>query len=243
MKIELSPHSIGCLLLISFALILAGCGRVDVITDFYRGENWEAVIDVSFSLQALSMLGGSPAEIESQLDEMVIDAKSEGVRASWEKTQTKDAMVYTVKMKGQGLDKLSEAAFDGEAEIRAEKDGGQRVIHFSHYVDPGLGFESQTITLRGGEIIDGNGRLVDKRTMIWRDAAGRIEATLTERSRLGVGSILGILAVVVFTTGLAVGGAHWWRRRRTVQPTPCPWCGFWIPEGARFCPGCGRPRE
>ena len=145
-------------------------------------------------------------------------------------------------MKGKGLDTLSRSVFGGEAEIYADESTGRRLIHFSQYMGAGLGFNSQALTLRGGEIIAGNGRLVDDHTIAWDDPHGWIEATLTEGSRFGLGGVLSTVAGIVVVAGLVLGGVQWWRRRRVLRAAPCPWCDFWIPQGARYCPGFGRRR-
>jgi len=233
-----------CLLcLILSACLLAGCGQVDVTADFYRDEKWEALLEVSFPRQTLSMYGASLADIDRQVEDAVAEAQSEGIRASVKKAETEDELVYTFTMKGQGFDKLSMVAFEEEADIHVEQVDGRRLVHFGYYVDPMLGLQPHNITLRGAEIIDGNGRLLDKHTMTWQNASGRLEATLTEQSRSSVGGVLGVGALVVVGVGLVSGGAYFWRRQRPARPVPCPWCGFWIPPGARFCPGCGRPRQ
>jgi hypothetical protein len=241
MMIKLNPRLLGILLLAFLTIVLAGCGAaVDVTVDFYRGENWQAVTEISFPVEALAMAGGA-GEIEKQLDELVAAAAADDVRVSWEKTKAEGNLIYTIKMKGKGLDTLSRTVFDGEAEIYVDESSGRRLIHFGQYMSSGWGFSAQTLTLKGGEIIAGNGQLVDDRTITWENPSGRIEATLTERSRLGLGGILGIVGVVA-VAALALGGVQWWQRSRVLPPVPCPWCGSWIPEGARYCPGCGRPR-
>jgi len=242
MTINLNLRSLGFLLLVVLTLVLTACeGDVDVTVDFYRGENWHAVTVLSVPTEALALAGGAGA-IERELDELVAAAAADGVRASWEKTEAEGNLVYTIEMQGKGLDTLSRTVFDGEAEIYVDESTGQRLVHFSQYVSSGWGFSTQTITLRGGEIIAGNGRLVDDHTITWENPSGRIEATLTERSRLGLGGVLGIVAGIVVVTGLILGAVRLWRRSRALPPAPCPWCGFWIPEGARRCPGCGRRR-
>lgn len=221
------------------ALVLVGCGHVQVTTDFYRGGKWEAIIQYTISLETLAIVGDQ--EITNWLDNEISKATAQGVRAQWKQTKAKDAAAYVIEMKGEELDTLSQVVFDGEADVRVDESDGRRLIRFSQYLT-GADFESQTLTLRGGKIIDGNGRLVDSRTMTWENHYGDAYAILTERGSVGVGGILGIVALVVVGIGIVLGGVYWWQRRRASGPAPCPACGFWIPEGARFCPGCGRPR-
>lgn len=224
------------------ALALAGCGAsVDIAIDFYRGEQWDATMLLGFPEEVLALAGGED-EMERQLDEIVSEATGVDIRASWQRTQVDNGLAYTIKMQGQGLDLLSETIFDGDAEIYADTSSGQRLIHFSQYVDPALGFSSYTIALRGGEIVGGNGQVIDGHTITWERPLGRIEATLTERSSFRLGRILGVLAGLVVIGALLYGGIQWWRRSRALPPAPCPWCGSWIPEGARYCTECGRPR-
>jgi len=232
----------GILPLAFLTLVLAGCGAaVDVTVDFFRGENWQAVTELSVPAETLAMAGGA-GEIESHLDELVATAAADDVRAVWEKTEAEGNVVYTIEMRGKGLDTLSRAVFDGEAEIYVDESSGRRLIYFGQYVSPRLDFSAQTLTLSGGEIVAGNGQLVNDRTITWENPYGRIEATLTERSRFGLASILGIVAGMAAVAGLALGIVQLRRRSRAVPPVPCPWCGSWIPEGAPYCPGCGRPR-
>lgn len=224
------------------ALSLVGCGAsVDVAVNFYRGEHWNATMLLGFSKEVLALAGGED-EMERQLDEMISEANELDIRASWQSTQVDDGLAYTIKMRGQGLDLLSEIIFGGDAEIYADASSGQRLVHFSQYVDPALGFSSYKIALRGGEIVDGNGQVIDGHTITWERPSGRIEAVLTERSSFRLGRVLGMLAGLAVVGGLLYGGLQWWHRSRALPPAPCPWCGSWIPEGARYCTECGRPR-
>lgn len=228
--------------LVLLTLLLAGCGAdLDLTVDFLKNEAWEATIEISFPVE-LSTAEMNSEAIEDQLDELAEQAAEDDVRISWEEDRVEGEQIYTVHMRGRGLDKLSNYAFDGDAEIEVEESGGRRIIHFNQYIMSTWELNSRTITLRGGEIIEGNGRFVDDQTMTWRNPYGEIDVRLTERSRFPWGRILGVLGGIVVASGLVVGGVKLWQSRWQLRAGPCPWCGFWIPKGARHCPGCGRRR-
>jgi hypothetical protein len=225
-------------LLIALAFLLVGCmGDVNVTVDFYRGGNWEAVTELSVPQEAAAMAGGA-GQIEAELDDLVREAAQENVRTSWEEGKDETNLVYIVDMEGKELDSLSRTALEG-AEITVQEENGERVIHLSYYPG-GLGFESQTLVLRGGEIIAGNGRMMDDRTMMWENPSSEVRVTLKERSRFSVGRALGIAGAGLVGAGLLVGVVYVWRRNRTKAPTYCPWCGAENPRDADFCTQCGR---
>ena len=234
----------GLLFLTLVALTVTGCGHVEVTTDFYRGEKWEAEIGYTVTLETLAMVGEQ--EITAMLDEMVAEAKAQGARASWSKKTARDSTTYLVTIKGEGLDTLSYVVFDGDAEIYYDEVDGKRAIYFSEYAS-GSGFETMTLTLRGGEIMYGNGTYVDNRTMSWTNHYGTMEAVLTERRRVNVLLIVVILLLLLGIGAILVGVIAFvlFKRAKATRQVPsvCAHCGFNIPPGAKFCPGCGQPKD
>lgn len=228
-------------LLIGLALLLAGCmGEMSLTVDFYREGEWEAVTEVSVPQEAVAIAGGGD-KIEADLDDMVQEVREEDVRASWNKQENDGRLTYVVNMRGTDLDSLSSTVLE-DAEIVVDEDSGARVIHVSYY--PGLpGFESQTLVLRGGEIIAGNGQRVDRQTMMWENPVYLVEASLREHSRFPLGKLLGVGTGIVTAVGILAGAAYLWRRNKPAKPAYCPWCGAQMSGGARFCTQCGRSRD
>jgi len=225
-------------LFLTLSLILVGCmGQVNVTVDFYRGGNWEAVTEFAVPREAITVTGGE-AQIEAELDNLVREASEEDVRASWEKDSGEGKLVYVVHMKGNTLESLSRMVFEG-ADITVEQREGERLIHFRHNPDS-LDFDSQTIVLRGAEIIAGNGQLIDSQSMMWQNPYREIHATLREQSRFSMGKAFSIGTGIVVVAGLLAAAAYLWRRSQTVGTTYCPWCGAPNPGEAHFCTQCGR---
>lgn len=212
--------------------------------DFYRSENWHAVVVLRIPAEALVWVE-KETDIESDLNELVAKAALHGVNASWEGGLGLDDLTYIVEMEGSGLDTLSSVLFSGEAMIYAERSGWRRLVSFSQEGNAGWEFESLALTLRGGKIIEGNGLRVDNRTMTWRDSSGWKRVTLTERPRnladviVEVGPVVGAVVVLIVGIALLVRATHSWWRNRVLRPGICAQCGFQIPEDSHYCPECG----
>jgi hypothetical protein len=229
------------ILLTAAALLLVGCGGfMDVTIEFSANEQWQA--DVVYTLPAEVATLAGPEELETALEEAAQGFEGEGVRTTWNSSESDGNVIYNIKITGTGLDRLAETVFDGDARIYAAETGGRRVIHFEHRGPMAMGAVWE-LTLKGGEILSGNGRQIDKQTMSWRNHYGPVEATLTEPSSFDAGSLLGIAAGALALGAVVYGATRLGRRRQTLPSEICSGCGFLIPEGARFCPGCGRERR
>lgn len=226
------------ILIIASAVLLVACGAdIDRRVTFHRDEAWEAEMLLRVPTGTLALVG-SPEELEASFDEMIQQAESMDVRASWRSKVEGDSILYTFKMNGQGFDKLTESVFDGSADISAVDVEGQRQIVFRDRVFGDiLSAGSNTLTLEGGEILSSNGDQLDKGTVQWINPSGRIEAVLTEKS----GFNMAVLLVVVLFGGAAVAGVYYWRSGRQSEGA-CPNCGTWLAKEAVFCPNCGQKR-
>jgi hypothetical protein len=227
------------ILLVIAATLLVSCGGdVEMTVDFFSNERWEA--DVLMTLpKEVSLLAAGVGELEGMLDELARGVEDQGGRVRWKRVDSESDLVYAVEIEGIGLDKLSNIVFDGDARIEVDESTGRRLIKFAYRPGVGLG-GSQEFTLRGGEIVSGNGRRVDKQTMSWRNTYSVMEATLTEQTTTNAASVLGIAAGGLAIGALIFGAMQLRQRRPGKSPHVCPACGFLSPNSARFCPGCGR---
>jgi hypothetical protein len=225
------------ILLIAFFLI--GCrAEISQEVTLYRNEAWQAEISIKVPVEAL-VLVGSPQEIEQGLNEAVAEARTLGVQASWKSRSENGSMAYAMSYKGNGLATLGELVFDNSNAFRVSNEGGKRQIEFSHSTGSDfLGASSYTLTLYGGEILNSNGAQINKNTVQWVNPAGRMQATLTEKRRLTIGSLL----LLVVALGVVSGGGWYWWQRQQPKVVFCPHCGAQMSSQAVFCPNCGQKR-
>ncbi|MBN1659131.1 MAG: FHA domain-containing protein [Anaerolineae bacterium] len=174
------------LLMATLAGAIVGCNGIDaaVAVDFYRNEEWRAVLHFSTPVDP-SQRSVTEEEIESYLNDLVAGAVAQGVDTHLTEYVDEGFLIYSVEMEGTGLDTLSRAAFQGEAEITIDNNnGGRSLVQFRYNANAGPTFDSLELVLRAGEILDGNGTRLDNRTMQWRNPYGVVEATLMEHSSL-----------------------------------------------------------
>lgn len=228
-------------LMFAVVVLLVSCGgKMSTVVDFYGGERWKAVTEITIPNQALS-IPEVAEEIKKRLTDAEMRAKQEGVRFSWRDRNDEKTVTYEIEVEGTGLELLSRTVFDGNARIYRDDSSGRSLIRFQRQA----GFDLdvvESLTLRGGEIVSGNGRFLDNRTMIWENQLGPIEATIAEGSRVNVLPVIGIGFGIVVALGVIVMGVRWWQNSRRLPGGLCPWCDAWVPEGDHYCPECGEER-
>lgn len=195
---------LGFAALVVLALLLSGCGGA-VTEEIWLngGERWE--VDLTFSLTESehSMLQGS-LDQEDEWDELVEEAKEEGISLDWDRREEEDGGVtYIVTMEGQGLDKLNEATFDGEADLRKDEAGH---IHLAWTPTSTSMLRSYSLTIHGGEIISSNADEETDDSVTWHNPS-RVQVELTEDGSpmvaiLAVGMACACLAGLVVIGGV-----------------------------------------
>jgi len=228
-----------------------------IVIDLYTSDKWQANMELTVPTEVLAQTVGVDA-FEGELQEWIAHAYTCGVYPSWHRIDGTDNLTYLVELEGSGLDAISCAIFGWKAQLYAGQADRRRVVNFNQDDGSWWEFDSLELTLRGGEVIESNGWLVDYRTVTWQNPAGTIWAVLTERSRVfgPIRDILaegGVLAFVVVALAIVIGlllvaglvflSVRLWRRIQSQRPTDCAQCGFHLPEDARYCPECSQKRE
>jgi len=239
------------LLLLSLVASCGGAFSADTRVTLLADENWEVQVELVLTLQQAQLALG---QIDQAMNELISELRATGVEAEWQsQDEREDGNVgYLITARGQGLDRLNTAFFDGQAALYADESSGQRQIVFRYNLINAIA-QRQTLTLRGGRILSSNGVQTDSRSVMWTNPNGPIEAVLTEAPRyawlpyslIGMGGLL--FAVAVFgmvsrarrrapAAGLAAAAGP----RQTVSF--CSTCGAALPPEATFCPRCGAQR-
>lgn len=185
-------------------VLLSSCaGIVEADITVYAGDRYQQEITLSFSADAVNFAGG-PAEIEKSLDEMVAEVRPEGVKISWRKleTQQSDVLQYEIR---QSLTKMTDTSTDGF--IWKETLYNNRTAYRFEYTDiadVSRYFQSFTLTLHAGKILESNGTQVDERTVRWVNPGRNPYAIVQPKSAIKwiplviAGVLLLVTAVVVF---------------------------------------------
>ena len=185
-------------------LLLSSCaGIVEADITVYAGDRYQQEITLSFSADVANLAGG-PAEIENMLDEMVAEIGTEGVRISWRKLETQQSNVLQYEIR-QSLTKMTDTSTDGF--IWSETSYNNRKAYRFEYTDiaeVNKYFQSFTLTLHAGKILESNGTQVDERTVRWVNSRQSPYAIVQPKSAIkwiplaAAGAFLLVTAVVVF---------------------------------------------
>jgi archaellum component FlaC len=185
---------IGC----SFLLSACGIGVAETDITVYK-DKYKLVTVISISPEQMRMIG-SPGVFESALEEEVLDARKEGINIKWRDLTKKDGSVYQYEV-STGLIDISNPYADNFSwqEIRYEN---RDAYEFRYSMFSGLfsGFQSLTLTLHAGQILDSNGTQLDARTVTWVNPMVTPYAVVTPK-----GSATWLPLLLVFGLITAVG--------------------------------------
>ena len=184
---------IGC----SFLLSACGIGVAETDITVYK-DKYKLVTVISISPEQMRMIG-SPSTFESALDEEVQDAKKEGINVRWRDLTKKDGSVYQYEV-STGLIDISNPYADNFSwrEIRHDN---RQAYEFRYSMFSGLfsGFQSLTLTLHAGKILESNGTQLDARTVTWVNPTIAPYAVVVPKGSatwLPLLSVVGLIAAV-----------------------------------------------
>jgi len=226
------------------AFILSGCGaNIDRSVIFYPNEAWQATIKLTMPIETAALYG-SVNELEASIAEEVAGWEAKGAKVSWQAHHEETALFYSFQIDGTGWALLNDVVFENNAQIFSEEGGGNPQIHFSYFATGDLlSANSNTITLTGGKIISSNGNEINPGEVQWINPGGRVEAVLTEKSRLGFSTLL---VVLLLLGGAGIGFWFYRQKARKSQFSTYPQssafcvdCGAQLSPRAKFCPKCG----
>jgi hypothetical protein len=187
--------------LIGALLLLSGCGGALTEEIWLRsGERWEIQATVSLGQSEYAMFG---SDLEEGFAELEQGAPAKGVSVDWSRREDSDGRVtYTIRMEGQGLDKLNEVAFEGDATISKDASGH---IHLTWLPASMSALGIYTLTIHGGSIISNNADEETSSSATWHNPSGPIELEITER-RSPIVPLLAAGMACICVTGLVIAG-------------------------------------
>ncbi len=201
-------HFKGFMVLLIGLALLSACGTAEMEVTVYAGDRYQQEMIIRFPEEMLELSGGT-SEVENMLDEMVAEAQAEDVTLKWRRLRSSQSNVVEyeirtdrVKMTDSDIQGFTwrETAYDNRDAYRFE---------FPEYMEFSGNFQSFTLTLHAGRILESNGTEIDNRTVRWVNPMRMPYAIVQPRSAvtwlplLGAGLLLMGLVAVILPLGLS----------------------------------------
>lgn len=148
-------------------ILLSSCaGIVETDITVYSGNRYQQEMTLSLSTDVAELAGGT-AEIEKTLGEMVAEAKTKGVQLSWRQLKTEQSNVLQYEIR-QNITQMTDPDTDGFTWSETSyNDHKAYRLDYTELTDVRGYFQSFTLTLHAGKILESNGTQVDERTVRW----------------------------------------------------------------------------
>jgi predicted nucleic acid-binding Zn-ribbon protein len=150
-----------------FTSFLTACGigvAETEITVFNNKYKLSTIINVSYD--QMQMIG-SPKVFEEALDEVVLEASNEGLKISWRDITQKDGSTYRYEVSTDMIDITDPSVDNFSWEETRYNNRTAYEFRYSQFAGILSGFQSHTITLHAGKILDSNGTRLDDSTVTW----------------------------------------------------------------------------
>lgn len=164
------------ILLILSSLVLSSCGIGIAETDITVYEDkYRLNTIINIPADEMEMIGG-PTVFAEALNDYIVSAENEGIEVTWRDNSKKDGTSYQYELSSD-LIQITDEYKDSFSwrQIRYKNRDAYEFIYssLSSFLN---GFQSFTITLHAGKILDSNGTQIDGRTVTW------VNPTVTPRA-------------------------------------------------------------
>ncbi len=189
--------SLVVIFMLSFLLSACGMGIAETHITVYPNKYKLATV-ISITADQMQMAGG-PKVFEEMLDEEVSSANGD-VEISWRDVTERNSGVYRYELSTGMIDYTNDYTTDftwRETEFNNRK---AYEFRYSELASIMSSFQSLTITLHAGKILDSNGTQLDKGTVTWVDPSVVPYAIVVPK-----GSTNWVFLIIVIAIIMAVG--------------------------------------
>lgn len=153
------------------SIILSACGigvaesEITVYKDKYK-----LVTVIKISSDQIQMIGG-PQVFEDEMDDYVLEAQKEGIKIDWRDVSKDKSSTYSYEISTGFIETLDPDMRDFSWEETTFDDRKAYEFRYSPYASLLSAFQSHTLTLHAGKILDSNGTQLDSGTVTWVNAS------------------------------------------------------------------------
>lgn len=153
------------IVLLSFLLSSCGVGVAETDITVYK-DKYKLTTIISVSYDQMALIGG-PEVFEEALNDAISEAENENVKIKWRDITERNSNTFRYEI-SSGMMEIS-ASYADNFSWKETSYNNRDAYEFRYSQLAGIlsGFQSHTITLHAGKILDSNGTQIDDRTVTW----------------------------------------------------------------------------
>jgi chromosome segregation ATPase len=183
-------------------LFLAGCGAAEIDLTIYANETYDQKVIMTIPVDQVEMIGGQQG-FEEMLEAQVQDLRLQGIKASWSQINKTDQNNFSYEIRSDRIDIKNNPDFSWK-EVQYNNRKAYEFEYtdfFSLFSD----FQTLSLTLHAGEILESNGTLLDSRTVTWINPNQSPRAIVVPQGAFNL-ILLSVAIALLVATGL---GIYW----------------------------------
>jgi chromosome segregation ATPase len=154
-------------IIVMLSLILSSCGIGVAETDItVYNDKYKLVTVISVSADQMEMIGG-PMVFEDALNDEIMEAEKEGVKIKWRDITERNSSTYRYELSTGMIDITNYYVDNFSWEETHFNNRSAYEFRYSSFAGILSSFQSHSITLHAGKILDTNGTQLDARTVTW----------------------------------------------------------------------------